>query len=246
MNEWELRNETTSEEDKFQEFYEPAGWATSNEGLRWIKMMYDKLYAKDAPYLVTESDGTARLETVDTKGQPGFGGFIPAIPKVTSGSVFNGSFVVNISNTLKSTRFGESCRKEPKAFSGKYKYQAGTTYYLCADPVKANEVKEDASKTDAPAINAVLFEVDAYAYDYLDGTNLLTSDKIAAIASVKDAGSHESYVDFNVSFEWKEGKSWDASKKYKLAIVCSSSKDGDKFSGAPGSVLYVDDLKVSF
>ena len=246
MNEWELRNETTSEEDKFQEFYEPAGWATSNEGLRWIKMMYDKLYAKDAPYLVTESDGAARLETVDTKGQPGFGGFIPAIPKVTSGSVFNGSFVVNISNTLKSTRFGESCRKEPKAFSGKYKYQAGTTYYLCADPVKANEVKEDASKTDAPAINAVLFEVDAYAYDYLDGTNLLTSDKIAAIASVKDAGSHESYVDFNVSFEWKEGKSWDASKKYKLAIVYSSSKDGDKFSGAPGSVLYVDDLKVSF
>lgn len=63
---------------------------------------------------------------------------------------------------------------------------------------------------------------------------------------MKDAGSHESYVDFNVSFEWKEGKSWDASKKYKLAIVCSSSKDGDKFSGAPGSVLYVDDLKVSF
>jgi hypothetical protein len=69
MNEWELRNETTSEEDKFKNFYEPAGWATSNEGLRWIKMMYDKLYAKDAPYFVTESDGAARLETVDTKGQ---------------------------------------------------------------------------------------------------------------------------------------------------------------------------------
>ena len=45
---------------------------------------------------------------------------------------------------------------------------------------------------------------------------------------------------------YKDGKSWDATKKYKLAIVCSSSKDGDKFSGAPGSVLYVDDLKVSF
>ena len=48
------------------------------------------------------------------------------------------------------------------------------------------------------------------------------------------------------AYTYKDGKSWDASKKYKLAIVCSSSKDGDKFSGAPGSVLYVDDLKVSF
>jgi hypothetical protein len=69
---------------------------------------------------------------------------------------------------------------------------------LCADPVKANEVKEDASKTDAPAINAVLFEV-MLMHTIIWMYNLLTSDKIAAIASVKDAGSHESYVDFNVS-----------------------------------------------
>ena len=80
------------------------------------------------------------------------------------------------------------------------------------------------------------------------GTNLLTSDKVVAIASVKydEAAEAGKYIDFNVGFTYKDGKSWDASKKYKLAIVCSSSKDGDKFSGAPGSVLYVDDLKVSF
>ena len=82
--------------------------------------------------------------------------------------------------------------------------------------------------------------------DYLDGTNLLTSEKIVAIASVKDAGEKAEWTTFNVSFEWKDGKSWNASNKYKLAIVCSSSKDGDKFSGAPDSVLYIDDLKVSF
>ena len=33
-------------------------------------------------------------------------------------------------------------------------------------------------------MNAVLYEVNNYAFDFLDGTNLLTSDKIVAIASV--------------------------------------------------------------
>ena len=104
----------------------------------------------------------------------------------------------------------------------------------------------EVDKTDAPAINAVLYEVTNFSTDYLDGTNLLTSDKIVAIASVADAGTQAQYTSFNVTFEWKDGKSWDASKKYKLAIVCSSSKDGDKFSGAPGSVLFVDELSISF
>lgn len=249
---WEIKNETTDSANMYLMYDEPAnGWATSNEGAKWIKMMYDKLYSKTAPYPVTPStdvkSGTkaARLETLNTTGQAGFGGFIPAIPKVTSGTVFSGAFVVNISNTLKSTKFGYPCMKKPVSFQGSYKYTPGATYYYCADPTKANEVKEDNSKTDAPAINAVLYEVDSYAFDFLDGTNLQTSEKVVAKASLKDESAKASYTDFNIDFEWGSNK-FDPAKKYKLAIVCSSSKDGDKFSGAPGSVLYVDDLKVTF
>ena len=40
-------------------------------------------------------------------------------------------------------------------------------------------------------------------------------------------------------------KEYDANKKYKFAIICSSSAEGDKFEGAPGSVLTVDELTVS-
>lgn len=94
-------------------------------------------------------------------------------------------------------------------------------------------------------MNVVLYEVDTYAFDILDGTNLLTSDKIVAIASV-DGKEQAEYTDFSVDFKFKDGKNFDPAKKYKLAVVCSSSKDGDKFSGAPGSVLYVDDLEVTF
>ena len=248
---WELKNETTDSANMYLMYDEPAdGWATSNEGAKWIKMMYDKLYSKTAPYPVTPSEDAksgkaARLETLNTTGQAGFGGFIPAIPKVTSGTVFSGEFIVNISNTLKSTKFGYPCTKKPISFQGSYKYTPGPTYYVCADPTKANEVKEDNSKTDAPAINAVLYEVDSYAFDFLDGTNLQTSEKIVAKASLKDETAKPIYTDFNINFDWGSNK-FDPTKKYKLAIVCSSSKDGDKFSGAPGSVLYVDDLKVTF
>lgn len=232
-------------------FEEPgAGWATSNEGVAYIKGMFSSLYAPEAPNAVISSDEgktgkAACLETLDTKGQAGFGGFIPAIPKVTSGSVFTGVFEVNIGNTLKSTKFGYPCLKKPVAFKGSYKYSAGKVYYACADPTKANEVKEDATQKDSPAMNAVLYEVDTYAFDILDGTNLLTSDKIVAIASV-DGKEQAEYTDFNVNFVFEKDKSFDPAKKYKLAIVCSSSKKGDQFSGAPGSVLYVDNLEVTF
>lgn len=248
---WEILNETTDSASMYLMYDEPAdGWATSNEGVKWIKAMYPKLYATSAPYAVTPNEDAkagekaARLETLFTTGQAG-AWIIPAIPKVTSGTVFSGAFVVNISNTLKSTKFGYPCTQKPISFQGSYKYTPGKTYYYCPDPSKANEAAADSTKTDAPAINAVLYEVENYAFDFLDGTNLLTSEKIIAKASLKDETAKADYTDFNVKFEWGN-KTFDPAKKYKLAIVCSSSKDGDKFSGAPGSVLYVDDLKVTF
>lgn len=253
---WELKNATTNEANKYQEYYEPgSGWSTSNEGLKWIKSMYgtgnDALYPQSGAYLVTETNDAvngkaARLETADTKGKFVY---ITSVPKVTSGSVYNGVFKVSLANTLQSTHFGNICRKEPKSFKGYYKYTAGMNYYQAkypGDPKNAHEVELDNSKKDTPALNAVLFEVDSYSTEHLDGTNLLTSNKVVAVASVKDAGEQTAYTAFNVNFEYKNGKSWDASKKYKLAIVCSSSKDGDKFSGAPGSVLYIDELEVIF
>lgn len=254
LDEWELQNTSSKEEMKY---YGPVGgWSSSNGGVEYIKSMGFLLgnpYPSSKPYPVLKTDdaksgSAASLTTLDTKGVGSIMGF-PAVPKVTSGSLFNGFFKVETDNTLRSTRFGDPCGKEPKSFTGSYKYTPGTTYYQAlypGDTQKANEV-EVVDMKDTPAINAVLYEVETYAFDYLDGTNLLTSDKIVAIASVEYSEAAEAgYIDFNVSFKYKENKSFDATKKYKLAIVCSSSKDGDTFSGAPGSVLCVDNLKVAF
>lgn len=259
LDKWELQFDSDKENMKF---YGPVdGWSSSNGGVEYIKRMgpllalmaESNLYPADKPYPVLQTDNAksgsaASLTTLDTKGVPSIAGF-PAVPKVTSGSLFNGAFVVNTDNTLASTRFGDPCDKEPKFFTGSYKYTPGETYYKAkypGDTKRANEV-EVADIKDTPAMNAVLYEADTYAFDYLDGTNLLTSEKIVAIASVTyDEAAESGYIDFNVPFVFGKNKSFDATKKYKLAIVCSSSKDGDSFSGAPGSVLLVDDLKIVF
>lgn len=249
LDKWEVQN--PKDEENMQYSAPVGGWSSSNEGVWYIKYMYSRLYSKDAPFAVVEtqnaSGSAACLKTLDTKGEFVW---ITAIPKVTSGSLYNGSFEVDLANTLKSTHFGDPCDKEPKSFTGSYKYTPGETYYRTTtpgDPKKAHEVVEDNSIKDTPAINAVLYEVDSYAFDYLDGTNLLTSNKVVAIASVEyDKAAEAGYIDFNVQFKFKDNKSFESNKKYKLAIVCSSSKDGDKFSGAPGSELLVDDLKIVF
>ena len=245
--EWEQKSYNNEGKIVFDEPGE--GWATSNGGVAYIKGMHGFLqcYAPDKPDAVTRSNESksgkaARLETLDTTGKFAF---ITSVPKVTSGSVFSGVFVVDPVNTLRSTKFGYPCFKKPVAFKGSYKFTAGETYYTCPDPSKSHIFEKDDTKKDLPAMNAVLYEVNNYAFDFLDGTNLLTSDKIVAIASV-DGKEQTEYTNFDVKFTFKEGKSFDTTKKYKLAIVCSSSKDGDKFSGAPGSVLYVDDLEVTF
>lgn len=255
LDEWEQQNTSTKENLKF---YGPVGgWASSNGGVEYIKnvgFILGNPYPAEKPYAVLETDdaksgSAASLTTLDTKGVASIMEGFPAVPKVTSGSLYNGFFKVEADNTLKSTRFGDPCDKEPKSFTGSYKYTPGETYYKAKHPgdtQKANEV-EVADIKDTPALNAVLYEVNAYAFEYLDGTNLLTSKKIVAIASVKyDEAAEAGYIDFNVPFEYKDNKSFDATKKYKLAIVCSSSKDGDSFSGAPGSTLLVDDLKIVF
>ena len=57
-----------------------------------------------------------KLITLDTKGQAGADwGFIkiPAIPKVTSGSLFLGTFETDIQNTLNSTKFGNPYYSKP-------------------------------------------------------------------------------------------------------------------------------------
>lgn len=237
FNDWVVENIVKSKEQK-----KPlGGWSSTNTAVALLMTMN---YATDFS-TVPSADAkagayAASLQTLDTKGGSVFG---ISIPKVTAGSMFLGNFNTEhaMGNQLLCTEFGVPFYQKPTHFKGSYKYTPGTTYHRCDDPSKSNVTVIDNSKTDAPAINAILYEVNDYS-ETLTGEDILTSPKIIAIAQAADNDSHSAYKDFNITFNYLQ--SYDASKKYKLAIVCSSSKDGDKFSGAPGSTLIVDEFEI--
>lgn len=139
---------------------------------------------------------------------------------------------------------------------GWYKYTPGETYYIVTkepyDQNCHNAWKEDNSKTDEFAISIVLYETEEYDTenwsDCLTGVadaenNIYKSSRIAAIGQIT-GGAQADWKSFELPLEWK--KEYSADKKYRMTIACSSSKDGDKFWGAPGSTLIVDDFELIY
>lgn len=93
-------------------------------------------------------------------------------------------------------------------------------------------------------ISAVLYEIeDESEEQYLDGTNIYTSaDRVVALAQFSTDEKVDDYAPFTLTLNYI--KEYNSAKKYRFAIIASSSANGDKFSGAPGSTLYLDDIEI--
>lgn len=213
--------------------------ASSNEG---AKMLVGLGFKSGFPVLQTddayEGASAAQLVTLYTKGT----GILSLAPALTSGSLFTGRFEVDAFNQLNSTKFGIMCDKKPLLFRGYYKYTPGEMYIDGSDK---NNIIEHPELTDQCSIKGVLYEVSDET-ETLTGHDIRDSDKIVAVAQLEDGSAKAAYTPFNLEFQFQNGKTYDASKKYKLALICSSSKDGDTFKGAAGSTLFVDELEVVF
>ena len=232
-------------------FYEPVGWSSSNAGVQFLKG-----FGMADSYVVMETGDAhsgskaALIKSIDSKGRDMY---IAKVPKVTTGSLFLGSFITDISSTLNSTKFGIPYSNKPVSLKGWYKYTPGPEYYIVnAEPYDqhCHEAVLDNTKTDEFMISAVLYETDEYDLegwtDCLTGVadaenNIYNSSRIAAIAQLT-GGEQVDWKEFNLELEWK--KEYDVNAKYRFAIICSSSKDGDKFWGAPESTLIVDDFEL--
>lgn len=223
------------------DYYAPLGnWSSSNTGAGFLIA-----FEQTDKVVVTKTDdakngtGAARIETILTNNVDGTG--YATYPVVTTGSLFLGTFKTDIFNTLKSTKFGMVYDKKPAGVKGYYKYTPGKTFYHCPDPKSYNVVVVDTTKVDQCAINAILYEVDEKG-TYLTGVDAYDETKLTAIAKLKDGSAKDAYSPFEIEFDYI--KPYNSEKTYRLAIICSSSKWGDTFSGAPGSVLYVDDIEL--
>lgn len=232
-------------------FYEPVGWASSNTGAHFLKA-----FSLADSYVVMETNDAhsgekaALIKSIDTKGQDLY---LAKAPKVTTGTLFLGKFITDIANTLNSTKFGIPYSNKPISVKGWYKYTPGEKFYVCEAPYSDNchNSTLDESKQDQFSINAVLYTTDEYDTeewsDCLTGVpndndnNILESSRVAAIATIS-GGAQAEWKEFEIRFEYK--KEFDPNQKYRLSIAFTSSKDGDKFWGAPGSELIVDDIEL--
>lgn len=184
-----------------------------------------------------EGDYAIKLYTMDVSEKAN-----ALVPALVSGSVFTGKFDIDFAMTdkLKCTQFGIPYDKKPVSFRGWYKYAPGEKFIDGSDVENIFEVD---GKTDECAIQAVLYKVDAED-EILDGHTINDSEKIVAVAALADGTAKSEYTKFDIPFTFVEGKTYDAAAKYKIAIVCSSSKEGDFFKGAGGSTLILDELEV--
>lgn len=216
------------------------GLASSNDAASLLPIMGVNMPEPGLP-VTKASDGAARITTFLTgKDQGSIGGTM--VPAITAGTLFTGAFQIDIMNQLKSTKFGLPFRKEPVSFKFTYKYDAGDMYYQETRDGANYAVKQEGKK-DECSIAAYLYEVENYD-ETLDGTNINTSDKVVLRAMLSDGTAKADYQSVEIPFESVNGKAFDASKKYKFAIVCTPSKEGDQFHGGELSSLYIKSMEV--
>ena len=168
---------------------------------------------------------------------------------IASGNLFLGTFDVSeaVTKPLEATHFGVPFNNIPSQFSGYYRYSPGETY---CEPDADGKLVPVPGATDSFSLYSVLFETEP-GHEWLDGTNVLAEDNpyIISTAMLPDPHASEEWVEFSVPFVYRPGKTVDMQKlkdgKYSIAIVMGSSKEGDRFCGAVGSTLMVDELSIT-
>ena len=114
----------------FNDWYTPSGknykqpgldasteWATGNDGVVSLST------ANTTPIEIASGDLAAQMVTKDL-------GVLAQLTgqRMGAGTLFTGTFKLDISNPLNSTKFGIAYTSRPKSFTVSYKYQAGTPY----------------------------------------------------------------------------------------------------------------------
>lgn len=216
-------------------------WSSSNRG---VALYQQYLEPEKYPVASIQSDG-GKMAVLKTDLGPGNVMNIQYIP-VVAGSLFTGTMDLTnaIKDPLSSTKFGVVCDYLPDRLQGRYSYLAGSGNYILKADKGSVEIP---NRKDSCALYGVLYKVDE-TLTMLDGTTILNHPNIVASTENRYRGStpNGEMMNFDIPFVYKPGVEIDFSKnKYKLAIVFSSSYNGDLYSGTPGSKMRVDNVRVT-
>ena len=163
---------------------------------------------------------------------------------IAAGNLYWGKFFTEIVllEPLKATEFGIIVDREPIRVTGYYKYQPGKEFTNM-------KMEVDPNRTDEASIYAVFYRNTDEAGNQvkLYGDDVLTSPYIVSKAEVASLPPTDEWTRFEMFFEGAEADPEVlAQQGYNMTLVFSSSKEGASFEGAIGSVLYVDEVEVSF
>lgn len=231
--------------DKYQVFYEVDDknlpcmtWASGNPG---FALTGSGKAPEDYPTMSAPDGINGKCLKLTTRSTGFFGSGV-GMP-IAAGNLFMGSFDTKnaLTNALKSTRFGFPFAYEPIALKGFYKYKSGGVFTEGKVTVPG--------KKDQCDIYAIFYETDDE-LKRLDGTNQFSHPNLVAVARIANQKETDQWVEFNIPFVMKPGKTIDnnklKNKKYNVAIVFSSSLEGDHFNGSVGSTLYIDNVELEY
>lgn len=213
-------------------------WASSNDGLATAKSGVE---VPPYPIRPTDDKKATQIETLLTQGA--LAPFNVALPAITAGSLFTGTFNAfsGAGNPLNATAFtGFDFTEKPKEVIVKYKYLPGAVFYRSSFEGRAKATPE-AGTTDQCAINVILYDITEDSTTKITGNKPYDDPRIIAKAMFT-GDRQESYKELTIPFIFSQ--EFDKDKKYRLSIITTSSAEGDTFSGAPGSKLFLDELEI--
>lgn len=215
-------------------------WATGNGGYMWSAM---SATPEEYPSVPTEGMNGGHAVKLTTRDTFDFGKLKNM--RLAAGNLFIGHFdsQTALLRPLKATQFGLPVVQKPIYFSGYYKYQPGEVY----QDAKGKAVE---GKTDEANIYAVFYRNtdDNGNTITLNGEDVLTNENIVATAIIDKVLTTDEWTSFHIPFTYLKDVDATVLRNYgyNLALVFSSSNEGDKFEGAIGSTLIIDKVTVSW
>jgi len=202
-------------------------WCTGNEGVVTLGS------ANSVP-LFDGSDTVAQLTTLK------LGTLAQLVGQgIAAGSLFTGTFELNLANPPDSPKFGTPFIARPDAFSVKYRYTPGNEFtngfgnpIAGKDSVDIAVLLEDRSSTPWKRVATAWYRSD----EATAGWTTLT------LPLVYGELENPSYWEIPANGTWGTGQETPT----HISVIFSSSARGAYFEGAPGSELLLNDFQVIY
>ncbi len=238
---------TVKENDKYPYYswteYGIDWWSNGNPGYRLTGLKAQPMDYPTCPELNTGLGGKhcLKLTTRDTGSLGAMVGM-----RIAAGNLFSGSFNTQeaLNNTLAATRMGLPYAHKPSRLTGYYKFKPG-------DKMQDKMGNYLEGEKDYPDIYCVVYRNtdDNGNAIQLDGATVLSSPEIVGLGRIKSSdidasGSQWVYFDLPIEYNTPIEQADVENYLYNTAIVFSSSIRGAEFIGAPGSTLWIDNVKL--